>query len=294
MKNKLILISIIFTEILSAQNLLNVKSPEEFAKEVKENIEKENIGNTPLKYGVVKNKDILWSKIVWEIVDMNERINQPYYYSTPGIAGVNQKCLFDVIVDAVKSGKIKEIYTDDTFSAKTTFATVSSKFKVVDTSDWVKDKIAAGEKITKDDLDVNELRNTDVKLFKIMGMWYVDKKLGEMRYRPLGIAPMGPDMQAINAGISDDSYYDLFWVWYAGARKVLHDHKVFNSKNPSTRISFDDMLNARRFNSIIYKEENMKGHSIKEYIVRDARGQIEENRKIKQSIREVEADLWQQ
>lgn len=127
-----------------------------------------------------------------------------------------------------------------------------------------------------------------------MGMWYIDKKLGEMRYRPLGIAPMGPDMQAVNAGIIDDSYYDLFWVWYADARKVLHQHKVFSGRNISADISYDDMINARRFNSIIYKEQNMQGRAVKDYIVGDAKAQIEENNRIEKGIRDVESDLWQQ
>ncbi len=285
---------LIFAGLISAQNLLNVKSPEEFAKKAQENAENDSIEEyKPLAYGEVKDHDILWSKIVWEVIDMNERINQPYYFTSDGIAGIGKKSLYDAIIEGIKSGKIKEIYTDDTFSAKTDYASATSKFSIVDTSDWAKDKIAAGETITEDDLDFNELRSTDVKMFKVMGMWYVDKRLGEMRYRPLGIAPMGPDMQAINAGIVDDSYYDLFWVWYADAREVLHQHKIFSGRNISADISYDDMLNARRFNSIIYKEQNMQGRAVKEYIVGDAKAQIEENERIEATIREVESDLWQ-
>ncbi len=294
MKNILSSLCLLFAVILiPAQNLLNVNSPEEFAKNSLEKAEKESEENKPLPYGEVKDRDILWSKIVWEVVDMNEKINQSYYHSNEGIAGISQKSLFDVLIESIKSENIKEIYVDDKFTTKTDYTSATSKFSVVDTSDWAKDKIAAGETITSDDLDFNELRSTDIKMFKVMGMWYIDKKLGELRYRPLGIAPMGPDMQAVNAGIVDDSYYDLFWVWYADARQVLHNSKVFSGRNTSADISFDDMLNARRFNSIIYKEQNMQGRAIKDYVVGDAEGQIEEYKRIKETIRDVEADMWQ-
>ncbi len=294
MKNILNSLCLLFAVIfIPAQNLLNVKSPEEFAKNSQEKAEKESEENKPLPYGEVKDRDVLWSKIVWEVVDMNEKINQSYYHSNEGIAGVSQKSLFDVLIESIKAGNLKEIYTDDKFATKTDYASATSKFSVVDTSDWAKDKIAAGETISADDLDFNELRSSDIKMFKVMGMWYIDKRLGELRYRPLGIAPMGPDMQAVNAGIVDDSYYDLFWVWYADARDILHTSKVFSGRNTSADISFDDMINARRFSSIIYKEQNMQGRAIKDYIVGDAEAQIEEYKRIKESIRDVEADMWQ-
>jgi hypothetical protein len=42
------------------------------------------------------------------------------------------------------------------------------------------------------------LRTTDkVKVLKIMGMWFIDKRDGQMKYRPLGIAAMGPDPASI-------------------------------------------------------------------------------------------------
>ncbi len=34
----------------------------------------------------------------------------------------------------------------------------------------------------------------DITSYKIKGIWYVDKRIGEMRYRLLGIMPRGKDM----------------------------------------------------------------------------------------------------
>jgi hypothetical protein len=39
----------------------------------------------------------------------------------------------------------------------------------------------------------------------------------------------------------------------------LHEAKAFNDKNSAMPISFDHLLNSRRFSGVIYKEENVYG-----------------------------------
>ena len=53
---------------------------------------------------------------------------------------------------------------------------------------------------------------------------------------------------------ADDSanLAELFWVWYPDARKTLHRCKVFNPNNAEPSVSYDDLLNARRFSSRLY------------------------------------------
>jgi hypothetical protein len=53
------------------------------------------------------------------------------------------------------------------------------------------------------------------------------------------------------------------------------------------------MLNSRRFNSVIYKEENVyEDRSVNEYIYEDALQQLLESERIKSQIRDFEQDLW--
>ena len=128
----------------------------------------------------------------------------------------------------------------------------------------------------------------------IKGVWYFDKRQGEMKYRLLAIAPMGPDVQTIGVkGIDDDEMYELFWVFYPSIRKLLHRSRVFNPKNVSHPISYDHLLNARRFSSTIFREENIYGNrSIKDYIRGNSLFQLLEADKIKESIRNKEMDMW--
>ena len=76
-------------------------------------------------------------------------------------------------------------------------------------------------------------------------------------------------------------------------RDVLHDAKVFNPKNVSQPISFDHLLNARRFSSTIVREENIYGNrSIEDYVRGNSLFQLLEADKIKEDIRNREMDMW--
>jgi gliding motility associated protien GldN len=90
-----------------------------------------------------------------------------------------------------------------------------------------------------------------------------------------------------------DEQLPLFWVWFPDARNVLHQMKVFNQKNSAYPISFDHLLNARRFSSIIYREENIYGdRDVDQYVKGNSLFQVIESNKIKEYIRNKELDMW--
>ena len=110
----------------------------------------------------------------------------------------------------------------------------------------------------------------------------------------LGICPVANEARS-KAFPDDniDSKVELFWVWFPGAREVLHKAKAFNRKNTSQPISYDHLLNSRRFSAIIYKEDNVQGdREVREYINDNALMQLLESDRIKESIRNIEIDLW--
>ncbi|PQL91012.1 type IX secretion system ring subunit PorN/GldN [Apibacter adventoris] len=309
MKYLVFCLTILINTGVYAQNILNAKSPEELRKM---RAEKYDIVNktdtistqqTVLPYGYIEDKDILWSKVVWEIIDLNEKLNQPYYYSYNDVSA-NYVSLYDALFEGMMSGKIKEVYDDDNFTARVDSANIKNKIQAVRESDWLQEKRASGETITKQDiLEGTDHFKTDtkkVKLIKIKGMWYIDKRLGQMKYRLLGIAPMGPDPQTM--GLTDatllgyeggDEMIDLFWIYYPDARDVLTSYTIFNSKNGSSSITYDDVLNARRFSSIIYKYQSEYGDGeIANYIPKDSKAQLEESNRIKNEILQKENNMW--
>lgn len=308
MKKILSSLLVVISGMSFAQNILNAKSPEEFRQLREENQTKVGDSivsnkNEPLKYGYINDKDVLKSMVVWEIIDMNDKINQPLYHNSDELVAQNRS-LYQILLDAVNSGKITEVYDDEMFTTRLTVDQISARTHREVVSDWLVDKINAGEKISDEDkragTDKYETKTENVKLLKIKGMWYIDRRDSQMKYRLLGIAAMGqdpammgqigPDGMPIDMG---DELIDLFWIYYPDAREVLANHIVFNNQNLSSDITYDDILNARRFSSIIYKSENGLGNGvIKDYIPRDADEQLEESERIKAQILQMENDMW--
>ena len=94
--------------------------------------------------------------------------------------------------------------------------------------------------------------------------------------------------------INDEGFVkEFFWVFYPAAREILHEAKVFNPKNSMQPISFDHLLNARRFSSVIVKEENIyNNRKIEDYVRGNSLFQLLEADRIKESIRNREMDMW--
>ncbi|NLN33262.1 MAG: gliding motility protein GldN [Flavobacteriaceae bacterium] len=282
-----------------AQNVLNAMSPEELREQRANKTKVTEAGDTvstmaePLSYGYIEDKDIIWSKVVWEVIDMNERLNQPYYRASDGLL-TESASLYDALVEGVRSGQIEQVYDDEYFTSKMTYDQIVDRTAKKDTQQYYFDMIDAGEEADEGLIFNFEINSTDIEMVKIKGMWYIDRRLGEMKYRLLGLAIMGPDAQALGTEFDDGTFVELFWVWYPDARKVLNNYTVFNPNNSSSSITFDDLLNARRFSSVIYKAQTMYGITpIEDYIPKNAKGQLEESDRIRESILQSEADMWQ-
>lgn len=346
--------------------------------------------------------------VVWEIIDMNDKINQPFYHNADGLVSQN-KSLYQILLDGVNNGKIKEVYQGDDFTTRLTPEQIVSATSAVQVADYfsqtlnenkIEESTANGLKkyftsgINSTDADISSIKafygsrledvlllndgsapvteeapveetttkkgkkkkakkaapkavsiapgtvlvkldgswykinrndissNVDkivtgtekVKALKLMGMWYIDKRDTQLRYRLLGIAAMGEDPNAAklrasqaaalaeagqpveNLASSADDLIDLFWIYYPDARQVLSSNFIFNAKNSTSDITFDDVLNARRFSAVIYKSDNGLGRGgsgvIDEYIPNDADGQLDESDKIKAQILQMENDMW--
>ena len=287
---------LIFTEQIFAQtNLLNAKVPQEVGVSSQQELEANN--SSPIAYGYVDDRDILWQKTVWETIDLDERINFPYYYPTinNGLLSSTRKSLFRILIDNINSGDITEIYSDSYFNDKLTAEDLEERLISKKLSAFGIEKSNSGEQVTENDYDIYKIETDKVVQYRIKGTWYVNKRLGELKYRLLGIAPVAPDVSTLSDGPAAmaDALVPLFWVWFPDARKALNNSQVFNSKNSSQPITFDNMLNSRRFNSVIYQEENVyEDRAVNQYIYEDALRQLLESERIKSEIRDFEQDLW--
>ena len=97
-----------FIRVNSQANLLNARVPQDVGQLNEQQILANN--QEPLKYGYVDDRDVLWSKTVWEIIDLDERINFPFYYPTQiENLGEDRRSLWHILTDAIKNKEIKEL-----------------------------------------------------------------------------------------------------------------------------------------------------------------------------------------
>ena len=276
----LVFVTLLVSKIASAQvSLLNAKSVDQIGKNTPESVASDN--DTPLSYGYISDRDILWSKVVWEFIDLNQKINFPYYFpiDTANTSN-NRRSLFDTLMKGIKKGDIENVYSDSFFTTKVTQEEIDEKLVNV--------------RVSGNYADTFRISTQDILGYMMKGMWYFDKRRGELKYRPLAIAPMGKDVLTLGLpDIEDEELYELFWIFFPEARNTLHKAKVFNPENNSQPITFDHLLNARRFNSVIVREENIYGNrKISDYIRGNSLFQLLEASRIKENIRNREIDMW--
>ncbi|MDD7885502.1 gliding motility protein GldN [Flavivirga sp. 57AJ16] len=292
LKSFLLTVTAVFTVsgMFAQANILNAKSPEEIG--VRTEAQKEVDNDKPLEYGYVDDRDILFSKMVWEKIILDERSNFPLYYPTDtNNIGKDRRSLYHVLMKNIENGRIENIYDDSYFTAKRTLKDIEAALVRIDTTELGIEQINAGEELSPEYIDRRDITAADIKEYHIKGLWYFDKRQSEMKYRLLGIAPVAPDVNFIDEPEPD--LVPLFWVFFPDAREVLHEAKSFNNENSSIPFSFDHILNARRFHGYIFKEENVQeDRKISEYVSQNALMQLLESERIKDKIRDFELDMW--
>lgn len=327
-KNLLLLVTFVSSNFfVSAQsNLLNAKKPDEIGKKTPAQLISDN--DKPLPYGYVHDRDVLMGKTTWEMIDLDEKVNFPLYFPTDTAnIGKNRRSLFDVLVSNIKNGKITEVYGDDYFNSKKTYKDMLSSFTYTDTLDVGKDEInnnfdayypkpiagppvvvrnAKGKiisstpgPVTTPDakvLDPQFINKTELSAYyitgyRVKGFWYFDKRQSELKYRMLAICPVAPEAREL--GKENPDVIDLFWVYFPAIRDILHEAKSFNDRNTAAPVSFDHLLNSRRFNGVIYKEENVyEDRQIAVYMKDNSQNQLLESARVKEKIRDFEQDMW--
>lgn len=279
-------------------NLLNAKIPDEIGLKTAAQLEADN--DKPLPYGYVHDRDVLMGKTTWELIDLDERVNFPLYFPVDtAFVGKERRSLFQVLLNGIKSGEITEVYGDDYFNTKKTLTDMESVFKFTDTipeginefNNYIDDYRSGAKVLDKQYINETILDASDISGYKVKGFWYFDKRQSELKYRLLAICPVA--REARDKAKGNDDTIELFWVFFPSIRDVLHEAKAFNDKNSAMPITFDHLLNSRRFSGLIYKEENVYGdRTIDAYMKDNAQMQLLESERVKEKIRNFEQDMW--
>ncbi|MCK4639529.1 MAG: gliding motility protein GldN, partial [Bacteroidales bacterium] len=82
------------------------------------------IDKKPVPYPPLRKADVMWSKRIWRVIDMREKINQPFYYPLEPHNG--WRSFMQIIMDALKEGSITayDISGTDEFLVPLTYQAV--------------------------------------------------------------------------------------------------------------------------------------------------------------------------
>jgi gliding motility associated protien GldN len=231
-----------------------------------------------LPYQPIRERDLVWEKRVWRIIDVREKMNLPF--------ACPEAPFFKLLADAAVSGELPVYSTeDDKFTKRLRPEAVREMLSKTDTVP-IYDLDTGEESIT---VVQNDLSWEDVRRFRIKEVCFFDQESSTMQTRILGIAPL------IDVKDNEGNFRferPLFWVYYPQARDLFARNRVVTlGGNTNTAISWDDLFEMRYFAGYIYKASNVYDRKIDEYLT--GVDLLMESEKIKNDIFNWEHDQWQ-
>lgn len=254
----------------------------------------------PVPYHHLREADMMWSKKIWRMLDLREKINHPIYYPTTKMD--DRYSLIDLLLYGVESEGLVVYNTgDDEFTTPMTALELDDKFGVKNDTAYVDDP-ETGEQVQK--VFKVERNTSEVTRLLIKEVWYFDKQRAMLEVRIVGMCPIrmyertatvNQEVTAPTEGETEEKDLEMkqvFWVYFPAARPLLANHEVFNSNSDSERRTFDDIFFKRRFSSYIFKETNVyDNRRIGEF--KYGLDALTESDNIKDFIFKFEHDLWE-
>ncbi len=246
----------------------------------------------PVPYEYIREADVMWSKVIYRMVDLRQKQNLTLYYPTKPIGG--RMNFVDLVLWGIDNEGVRAFSTNDPlneFTAQMTIDQVDEAFDAGNDTMQIPDP-NTGELRS---VVIESARKTDeVKKLLVKEKWFFDKNHSVMKVRIVGISPIRVYNRLDDQGLPTEQILQkpTFWVYFPEIRHILANHEIFNRNNDSQRISFDDYFMQRRFASNIFAMSNVYDNRWNNSysLGMDA---LLEAEKQKEWLFNIEHDLWE-
>lgn len=240
----------------------------------------------PLEYENLRDDDNVWSEFLWLEIDAREKQNQSFMYQGKDDNG--DRRFFSIMLNAIKNDSVTAFSPDnDRFTTPlTTDQIFNLTVGALDTVDVTDPVTGAVEKvITKK----SKFSADSVYTFRIKEQVIFDKEASRLFTRIIGIAPVA---HQVIGNVSVPRI--LFWIYYPDLRATLAKQDVYNPKNFSSRMTWEELFEGRFYSSYIVKtSSNNPNDQYLNAMIKDPLFRLLEGENIKTRIFNYEQDLWE-
>jgi len=241
--------------------------------------------------------DVVWSRIVYRVIDMREKQNYQLYFPTR--ANDEYRSLFKVMLDAICGGV--DIYKKDPRDLKPSF---SEKLE----GEELSKAFAFDNEMEKNLIQINSvtqqrtiekeqyMRYVKNQLkYLVQEIVFFDKHTSRMYSKIIAIAPLyalHPDNMESKESMGYFRGSILGWFAFDELRPFLAKQFVIPNGNETQRLTFDEFFSQKLYSSYLLGDSNMFNRMLLEYEVDPVKIKKEQNR-IETDMMNVEQDLWE-
>lgn len=238
-----------------------------------------------MEYPYVRESDVYWSKVTWEVIDLREKFNLPLYYPTVASKETNQgrRSFMNAVLDGISDNliyayKVGNKVHEPNFEYGNDYISLDEVMNITySVDDPYEDE--NGVMI----YDTTTWQPDEVKQILVKEVWYFNRKESSLHCEIIGLCPIR---------ITEKGSEPLFWLYYPDIRQYLANIPVYNPDNDQPLYSYDDLFVHRYFRSYFVRESNVyDNREITEYL--SGEEALMESERIKKEIFDFEQDLWE-
>jgi len=252
--------------------------------------------------------DVVWSRIVYRIIDMRDKQNYQLYF--PTIANEQYKSLFRLILDAVVDGNLNA-YDKLERDIQPLYKSVMPKDSLKNTFVFITND-TVNRTVTKDQLIVEDPITRKLSVSKFLYPAYIkeqlkflvqeivffDKHTSRLYSKIIGIAPLYALTESnVSLGTNNNAWFYfqssvLCWFLFDELRPYLSKQYVVPNGNETQRLTYDEYFAQHLYSSYILGDSNINNRMLLQYLVDPVKIKKEQQR-IESELLNFEQDIWE-